>query len=73
MPPHLSESDPYYQMDYNNPYVRGGHISSDHKPPPPSNESECYNSRDKYDDYGYDSTDHRQAIRYIDFFGVVFI
>lgn len=61
MPPqHLGESDPYYQMDYNNPYAR------DHKlpppPPAPSNESECYNSRDKYDDYGYDSTDHRQVI-----------
>lgn len=54
MPSHLAESDPYYQMDYNNPYVR------DHKPP--SNEGDCYNNRDKYDDYGYDSTDHRQAI-----------
>lgn len=60
IPSHSSESDPYYQMDYNNSYARGGHISSDHKPP--SNESECYNSRDKYDEYGYDSTDHRQAI-----------
>lgn len=54
LPAHLAESDPYYQMDYANPYAR------DHKPPP-AMESEPYNSRDKYDDYGYDSTDHRQA------------
>lgn len=53
MPTYLTESDPYYQMDYNNPYAR------DHKPP--SNETDGYSSRDKYDDYGYDSTDHRQA------------
>lgn len=55
IPAHLSESDPYYsQMDYNNPYAR------DHKPP--SSENDGFSSRDKYDDYGYDSTDHRQAI-----------
>lgn len=53
---HLNESDPYYQMDYNNPYMRAGH--SDHKSS--TNEKESYGSRDKYDDeYGYDSTDHR--------------
>lgn len=58
MPTHLSESDPYYnQMDYNNPYAR------DHKPPP-SNENDSFSSRDKYDDYGYDSTDHRHYRSY---------
>lgn len=53
---HSNESDPYYQMDYTNPYVRGGH-TSDHKSS--TNETESYSSRDKYDEYGYDSTDHR--------------
>lgn len=55
MVPHLNESDQYYQMDYNNIYARGGNVSSDHKP----EESDWSNSREKYDDYGYEADDHR--------------
>lgn len=52
--PHSHESDPYYQMDYTNPYSRsgsvsGGHTSTDHKP----EDSDWNNSRDKYDEYSY--------------------
>lgn len=58
-PSHLNESDPYYQMDYNNPYNRGGHMTGgDHKASINDNEQR-YSGRDKYDEYGYDSTDHR--------------
>ncbi|XP_031623064.1 histone-lysine N-methyltransferase SETD1 [Contarinia nasturtii] len=53
--PHVSESEPYYQVDYSNPYGRSGHISSDHK----QEENDWNDSRDKYDEYGYETEDHR--------------
>lgn len=59
--PHLNESsDPYYQVDYNNPYARSGHNTSagDHK----QEESDWTDSRgggDKYDEYGYEVDDYR--------------
>lgn len=72
IPPHLNESDPYFQ-DYSHPYARGGHnisgghntsgghnVSGEHKP----DESAWNNSRDKYDEYGYEADDYRHYNRY---------
>lgn len=56
MVPHQIEPDPYYQMDFNNPYLRGTHNTSEHK-----QEDKCdwNDSRDKYDEYGYETDEHR--------------
>lgn len=51
----LNDSDPYYPMDYDNTYTRGGHISGDQK----QDESDWNDSRDKYDEYGYEADDNR--------------
>lgn len=57
--PHLNESDPYY--DYGNSYARSGHsVSSDHKP----DDSDWNDSRDKYDEYGYEATEDYRHYRY---------
>lgn len=54
--PHPNESaDNYYQMDYNNPYGRSGYIPTDHK----QEEHDWNDSREKYDEYGYEADDHR--------------
>lgn len=44
-----------YQVDYNNPYTRSGHISGEHK----QEESEWNDSRDKYDEYADDHRHYR--------------
>lgn len=53
--PHVNESEPYYHVDYSNPYGRSGHIVNDHK----QEENDWNDSRDKYDEYGYEADDHR--------------
>lgn len=52
---HLNESDIFYQAEYNNPYSRSSHIAVDHKP----DETDWNDSRDKYEEYNYETDDHR--------------